>query len=84
MRPLERHYSIKEAAALLGVPGSTLRMWALHGMVARVKFPGRRGRVLIRESDLAELLARLREPAATEIRDDLLWGERTRSRGTCR
>ncbi len=66
---LERHYSIREAAALLGIPRSTLRTWVLQGLLPRIKIPspGGRGRVLLKETDVVAFLARCREPATSEI-----------------
>ncbi len=64
---LARHLSIKEAAQTLGVPESTFRTWVCIGLIPRVKFPGKKGRVLVRESDLVEVLDRLREPSCQEI-----------------
>lgn len=64
---VDQYLSVKAAAKLLGVPEATFRGWVYRGLIPRTKFPGLRGRVLIRESDLAEVLARLREPGVQEI-----------------
>ncbi len=71
---LERHYSIKDAATVIGVPPSTLRTWVLEGRLPRIKVPtpGGRGRVLLRESDLAAFLDECRVPAAVEVMDRAL------------
>ncbi|MCZ6688545.1 MAG: helix-turn-helix domain-containing protein [Planctomycetota bacterium] len=53
---LEKHYGIAEAARILGIPASTLKSWLLAKRLPRVKFEGRRGRVLIKESDLLSFL----------------------------
>lgn len=70
-RRLERHFGLKEASAILGLPPSTLKGYVAQGLVARVKMPGLRGKVLLPESALVELLERFREPARFEIEDAL-------------
>ena len=62
-RRLERHYSIGEASRILGIPASTMKAYLLRGLLPRVKIgePGGKGRVLIKESDLAAFLERHRE-----------------------
>ena len=71
---LERYFSIKEAALFVRVPGSTLADWTRRGLVARVKLPGKMGRVLIKESDLIEFMERYRQPAREEVLDHL-WSD---------
>ncbi|MCZ6691922.1 MAG: helix-turn-helix domain-containing protein [Planctomycetota bacterium] len=84
--PFTRCYGLKEAAQkVLGVPLNTLRTWIAKGHIARVKAPGLRGRVLIREDDLADFMDRFREPAVSGIRDELHQAEtapkRSKGRG---
>ncbi len=68
---LERHYGIREASERLGIPASTLRHYVRLRYVSVVKFPGRRGRILLAESALVDLVSRFREPARYEIEEEL-------------
>ncbi len=70
-REVPRCYGIKAAADLIGVPPSTLKTWISRGYIARIKAPGLRGRVLIREDDLLSFLDLHREPAVAEIHEEL-------------
>lgn len=68
---LERHFGLKAAAAIIGVPFGTLKTWVARGYIARTKAPGLRGRILLRESDIVDFLDRQREPARADIEDEL-------------
>ncbi len=77
---LEKHFGLKQAAAIIGVPFGTLKCWVALGHIARVKAPGIRGRILLRESDIVDFLDRQREPARTDIDDELRKAESSPSR----
>ncbi len=71
---LERYFTIREAAEYVRVSVSTLADWTRRGLVARIKLPGKMGKVLIKESDLIEFMERYREPARQEVLDHV-WSE---------
>lgn len=83
-RVLQRHFSVKDAAALLGMPPSTLRGYLAQGLVERVKLPGLRGKVLLSETALIDFLDRHREPATAEITEELRRAEMELPRGAKR
>ena len=66
-----RCLGIKAAAALIGVPPSTLKTYVAKGYLPRIKLPGLRGRVLLRERDLIDLINRYLEPAVADLQDEL-------------
>ncbi len=71
---LERYFTIPEAAEYVRVSLSTLADWTRRGLVARIKLPGKMGKVLIKESDLIGFMERYRQPAREEILDRV-WPE---------
>ena len=59
--PLEKHYSLRSAAKLIGVHHATLRLWLRQDLgivLPRVKHGSR---VMIRERDIEAVVARRRE-----------------------
>ncbi|MCZ6692157.1 MAG: helix-turn-helix domain-containing protein [Planctomycetota bacterium] len=66
---LERYFTLRESAQYVRVSVSTLADWTRRGLVARIKLPGKMGKVLIKESDLIEFMERYRQPAREEVLD---------------
>jgi len=57
---LEKHFSLRKAAAAIGVHHDTLRNWLLQEgiIIPRVRHGGR---VMVRERDVEKVLARRRD-----------------------
>lgn len=63
MERLDSYLRVREAAAFLGVSPNTLRNWGRDGKVTEFRHPVNNYR-LYRRADLADVLRRVRGPAA--------------------
>jgi excisionase family DNA binding protein len=65
---MERKLTVAEAAAAIGVSESLLYEWCSEGVLAHYRFgkPGRRGKILIAETDLNGFVAAHRQETKPE------------------
>ena len=56
--PIERHYSLGQAAKLIGINRATLKKWLASDLAIVLPDLGRGNKVLIRETDLKYLLSK--------------------------
>jgi predicted site-specific integrase-resolvase len=62
--PLERHYSLREAARLVGIDPRVLKRWLLQDLGILVPRVRRGGKTMIRERDVERVLEKRRDARA--------------------